>query len=146
MKVVPVLQRHKRALPPLLAALIAGGVVAGVSLATDRTPSSKTASTTTDGQVAREGLALQSAFVKVVQSVSPSVVQIEDQRGLGSGIVLDAAGYIVTNNHVVTGAKSLTVTTSDGSRYPAKLVGSFPSDDLAVIKISGANLEAATFG
>jgi S1-C subfamily serine protease len=90
-------------------------------------------------------LALQSAIVNVVQSVSPSVVQIEDQRGLGSGIVFDAAGHIVTNNHVVSGARSWTVTTSSGTRYQARLVGSFPADDLAVIKISGSHLQPARF-
>jgi S1-C subfamily serine protease len=125
---------------PLVAALVAGAVVAGVSLATDSTSSSKTGN-----RAVTPGLALQGAFVKVVQSVSPSVVQIEDQTGLGSGIVLDGAGDIVTNNHVVTGATSLTVTTSSGNRYPAKLVGSFPPDDLAVIKVSGAHLKPATF-
>jgi len=77
--------------------------------------------------------------------VSPSVVQIEDQTGLGSGIVFDSHGDIVTNNHVVSGGKSFTVTTSSGKRYPAKLVGAFPPDDLAVIKISGAGLKPATF-
>ena len=83
--------------------------------------------------------------MKVVKSVSPSVVQIEDQKGLGSGVVLDSAGYIVTNHHVVAGEKSLTVTTSDGKRYAAKLIGSFPPDDLAVIRVSGAHLRPATF-
>jgi putative serine protease PepD len=131
---------QRRLLVPLLAAIIAGAVVAGVSLATD-----SSSSTTSSGAVT-PGLALQGAFVKVVQSVSPSVVQIEDQTGLGSGIVLDSAGYIVTNNHVITGAKSLVVTTSEGKRYPAKLVGSFPPDDLAVVKVSGADLKPATFG
>src|SRR5882724_9054263 len=97
-------RRYRRLLVPLVAALVAGAVVAGVSLATDSTSSSKTI-----GQAVTPGLALQGAFVKVVQSVSPSVVQIEDQTGLGSGIVLDSAGHIVTNNHVVTGATSLTV-------------------------------------
>jgi putative serine protease PepD len=146
--VLALLRRHKGLLAPLLAAIVAGAVVAGVSLATDSTrspsPSSKTSSTT----VARsglDGLALQGAFVNVVQSVSPSVVQIEDQQGLGSGIALDAAGDIVTNNHVVSGASSFTVTTASGKRYPAKLVGSFPPDDLAVIKVSGAHLKPATF-
>jgi putative serine protease PepD len=138
-------RRYRRLLVPLVAALIAGAVVAGVSLATDSTSSSTTSSSTTDGQAVTPGLALQSAFVKVVQSVSPSVVQIEDQTGLGSGIVLDSAGDIVTNNHVVTGGTSFTVTTSTGNRYPAKLVGSFPPDDLAVIKVSGAHLKPATF-
>jgi putative serine protease PepD len=76
---------------------------------------------------------------------SPSVVQIEDQRGLGSGIVLDSAGDIVTNNHVVSGASSFTVTASNGKRYRATLVGSFPPDDLAVIRVSGARLEPAVF-
>jgi len=83
--------------------------------------------------------------VKVVSSISPSVVQIEDRRGLGSGIVLDKAGHIVTNNHVVAGAKAFTVTTLDGKRYRARLVGSFPPDDLAVIKVSGADLTPASF-
>jgi S1-C subfamily serine protease len=73
------------------------------------------------------------------------VVQIEDQQGLGSGIVLDEAGYIVTNNHVVDGGTSFTVTTSNGKRYRAKLVGAFPPDDLAVIKASSAHLRPASF-
>jgi putative serine protease PepD len=133
-------RRYRRLLVPLVAALVAGAVVAGVSLATDSTSTS-----TTGGGAVAPGVALQGAFVKVVQSVSPSVVQIEDQTGLGSGIVLDSAGDIVTNNHVVTGATSLTVTTSSGKRYPAKLVGSFPPDDLAVVNVSGADLKPATF-
>jgi S1-C subfamily serine protease len=151
MKVVPGPRRRERLLAPLLAALIAGAVVAGVSLATDNTPSPnrtaalKIASTAPVGQAAREGLALQSAFVNVVHSVSPSVVQVEDQQGLGSGIAVDATGDIVTNNHVVSGGTSFTVTTSNGKRYRAKLVGSFPPDDLAVIKAPGARLKPATF-
>jgi putative serine protease PepD len=143
------LGRHKRLFPPLLAALVAGAVVAGVSLAMDSTPSPPrtSSSTTTVSRAASApaGLALQGAFVKVVQAVSPSVVQIEDQRGLGSGIVLDAAGDIVTNNHVVSGATSFTVTTASGKRYAATLVGAFPPNDLAVIKASGAHLKPATF-
>jgi putative serine protease PepD len=128
-------RRYSRLLVPLIAALVAGAVVAGVSLATNSSSTTRNASTATSAG-AKPGLALQGAFVKVVQSVSPSVVQIEDQTGLGSGIVLDFAGDIVTNNHVVTGATSLTVTTSTGVRYPAKLVGSFAPDDLAVVKVS----------
>jgi putative serine protease PepD len=136
---VPVARRYKRLVAPLFAAIVAGAVVAGVSLATN----SSSPGTTGSGTVA--GVALQGSFVNVVHSVSPSVVQIEDQIGLGSGIVFDSAGDIVTNNHVVTGAKTLTVTTSTGKRYPAKLVGSFPPDDLAVIRVSGAGLKPATF-
>jgi putative serine protease PepD len=134
-------KQRRRIVVPLVAAIVAGAVVAGASLATSSTPSSKATTS-----AAPPGFALQGAIVNVVKSVSPSVVQIEDQTGLGSGIVFDAAGDIVTNNHVVSGAKSLTVTTSNGHRYPGKLVGSFPPDDLAVIKVSGAHLKPATFG
>jgi S1-C subfamily serine protease len=139
----------------LIGAIIAGVAVAAVALATDPKPSSEPSVTPASlpvlagapvgRRVPASALALQGAFVNVVQSVSPSVVQIEDQRGLGSGIVFDASGHIVTNNHVVSGASSWTVTTSSGTRYQARLVGSFPADDLAVIKISGSHLQPATF-
>jgi S1-C subfamily serine protease len=73
-------------------------------------------------------------------------VQIETPEGLGSGIVFDRSGHIVTNAHVVGSAKRFTVTTSKGRRLSATLVGSFPPDDLAVIKVpSSARLPAATF-
>jgi putative serine protease PepD len=133
--------RYVHLLAPLAAAIVAaGGGVVAVSRATDSSQSQPSVA-----PAEQQGLALQSAFVKVVSSISPSVVQIENQRGLGSGIVLDKAGHIVTNNHVVTGAKALTVTTLDGKRYRARLVGSFPPDDLAVIKVSGADLKPASF-
>jgi putative serine protease PepD len=132
--------RSGRLLAPVAAAIVAGGGVVAVSHATDSTQSQPPV-----GPAEQQGLALQSAFVQVVASISPSVVQIEDQRGLGSGIVLDKAGHIVTNNHVVTGAKAFTVTTLNGKRYRGRLVGSFPPDDLAVIQVSGANLTPASF-
>jgi putative serine protease PepD len=131
-------KRRKRLLALVGAVIVIGAVIAVTSLAT-----SSSSSSAADGNVA--GVALQGSFVNVVQSVSPSVVQIEDQTGLGSGIVFDSSGDIVTNNHVVTGATSLTVTTSTGKRYPAKLVGAFPPDDIAVIRVSGAGLKPATF-
>src|SRR5262245_5655498 len=103
------ISRYVRRLAPVGAAIVAaGGGVVAVSHATDSTQSQATVD-----PAERQGLALQSAFVRVVSSISLSVVQIEDQTGLGSGIVLDEAGHIVTNNHVVTGAKACTVTTLD---------------------------------
>lgn len=57
------------------------------------------------------------------------------QQGLGSGFVLDTEGHIVTNNHVVDGATQVTVTFSDGSTYPAKVIGKDPAADLAVIQV-----------
>ena len=97
--------------------------------------------------------------VEAVRELAPSVVhistdtavislynQIVPQTGVGSGIILDKAGNILTNNHVVEGADLVTVTLNDGRSYPATLVGSDNITDLAVIKISAAKLNPAKFG
>jgi S1-C subfamily serine protease len=88
---------------------------------------------------------LQSQFVKLVKDVSPSVVMVETPTGLGSGIIYDAQGDIVTNNHVVAGAQTIVVVTSTGKQYPATLVGTFAPDDLAVVRIQASGLTPATF-
>jgi S1-C subfamily serine protease len=88
---------------------------------------------------------LQNAFERVVQTASPSVVQITTTQGLGSGIVLDEQGHIVTNAHVVGTATSFQVTLASGETRAATLVDSFPPDDLAVIKAEGSGFTAATF-
>ena len=68
-------------------------------------------------------------------------------KGLGSGIIMDAKGHILTNNHVAGGASKIDVLLADGRHYPAKLVGADPKTDLAVIKISATEtLSVATFG
>jgi putative serine protease PepD len=84
---------------------------------------------------------LQSTFVSVVRQVAPSVVQIENPSGLGSGVVFDTKGNIVTNAHVVSAGGPLTVTLQNGKRYPAKLVGTFAEDDLAIVRIDAPRLE-----
>jgi len=68
--------------------------------------------------------------------------EIPDQMGSGSGFFIDG-GYIVTNNHVVADANRMTVVLADGRRIDAKLVGTDPKTDLAVIKVDGANLPRA---
>jgi putative serine protease PepD len=90
--------------------------------------------------------ALQNDFIRVVGRVSPSVVVIETTSGLGSGIVFDAKGDIVTNNHVVVGNTKFSVTLADGQKLAGKLVGTYPGGDLAVIHVTGTNLQPATFG
>ena len=90
--------------------------------------------------------ALQRDFVSVVGSVSPSVVVVETSSGLGSGIVFDAKGNIVTNNHVVSGSTKFTVTLADGRKLPGTLVGTYPAGDLAVIHVTGTDFKPATFG
>jgi putative serine protease PepD len=89
---------------------------------------------------------LQSAFVAIIKQVTPSVVVIETDAGLGSGIIYNSSGDIVTNAHVVGTATTFKVTLSSGKSYDGTLVGSFAADDIAVIKISAAGLTPATFG
>jgi S1-C subfamily serine protease len=88
---------------------------------------------------------LQQEYEAVVQKVSPSVVVIETSSGLGSGIVLDTKGDIVTNAHVVGSATSFTVTLADGRQFKGSLVGTFTANDIAVIRINAPNLQPATF-
>ena len=68
-------------------------------------------------------------------------------RGTGSGFIYDAQGYIITNNHVVEEADEITVRLASGKEYPAKVIGTDPETDLAVIKIEAAEpLTALTLG
>ena len=68
-------------------------------------------------------------------------------HALGSGFIIDASGYIVTNNHVVDGANKITVTLDDGTTYPAKVIGRDAKTDLAVLKIdAGKPLPYVAFG
>ena len=68
------------------------------------------------------------------------------EHGLGSGVIISPDGYIVTNNHVVEGATDVRVTMSDRRILPAKVVGTDPLTDLAVIKVDGHNLPNAPWG
>ena len=68
------------------------------------------------------------------------------ERGAGSGVIVNADGTILTNNHVVSGAQKITVLTSDNKSYQAKIVGTDEPSDLAVIKIEALNLPFLTLG
>jgi len=68
------------------------------------------------------------------------------RRGLGSGFIIDGSGYVVTNHHVVDGAKSIDVTLSDGRTLPGKLVGSDPETDVALLKIEAVGLPTIPLG
>jgi len=69
----------------------------------------------------------------------------QPQSGLGSGVIISADGYIVTNNHVVDGADSVTVTLDDGRILKARVVGRDPQTDIAVVKVDGKDLPAIKF-
>jgi serine protease Do len=115
--------------------------------------------------------AFNQAFINVAQTVTPSIVQItvvstvknkmpdgfhfffpfkddvpKEQQGGGSGIIISNDGYILTNNHVVEDAKQVTVALHDKREFDAKVVGTDPTTDLAVIKIDASDLPEAYLG
>ncbi|MGZ5486589.1 MAG: S1C family serine protease, partial [Nitrososphaeraceae archaeon] len=118
--------------------------------------------TQTTGTVIESGSATLKAFDEAIsqlaQKVMPSIVNIrvkvtqedyfgnlQEQEGVGSGVIYSSDGYIITNNHVAGNAKEMLVTLSDGTEYPARLIGADANTDIAVIKIEVQNLKPAIF-
>ena len=99
-------------------------------------------------QVQSGGLAaLQQEFVTVVGQTRPSVVEVTTNSDLGSGVVFDDQGDIVTNDHVVGSQTAFQIRTVSGRTVPASLVGAYPAGDLAVLRASGPlGVPAARFG
>ncbi len=96
---------------------------------------------------------LETVREAVIAKVRPAVVQVnitaQGGSGLGSGVIIDKRGYIITNNHVVQGAQSIEVVLYDGTKISnVQLVGTDPADDLAVLKINPptSNLATITLG
>jgi len=88
---------------------------------------------------------VQQQLVNVVKAVSPSVVQIRTPEDLGSGVVVDARGDVVTNAHVVGNATQFVVTLASGDSHPATAIGRDAAHDIAVIRVRGARPRPATF-
>lgn len=147
----------------VLACFIAGfggSVVGNVSLGKTATTSSSevaknTATTSVDGEV--KNTIMPRSISEIAAKAKPSVVSIITENlqtnpfynqqvvsGAGSGVIISEDGYIITNNHVVDGAQSLSVTLADGTQYPATLVGKDAQTDIAVIKIDVTGLVPAT--
>jgi serine protease Do len=140
----------------LVGALVAGGIVArSHTTATASSPlSSKAVAAARASLLARPGDVHQ-----IVQAVGPSVVSIQTQalgvgaflqavpeQGAGSGFVLSSDGVIVTNNHVVAGANTITVTLADGRKLNATVLGRDATADLAVVKVAATGLPAVKIG
>jgi putative serine protease PepD len=121
------------------------GGVAGAGCGGSDTVKTVTASAPAPAAAAAGASDLQTAYERVVQRVSPSVVQIQSEDGLGSGVVYDSDGHIVTNDHVLGDGRSFTVTLAGGAEHKATLVGAFSPDDLAVIRLTSGKPPAATF-
>ncbi len=96
-------------------------------------------------QPVREGAGVFGAIPSVVTRVQPSVVTVRTGGSEGSGVVYRSDGLIVTNDHVVGDAESVTIAFADGKRQPAKLVASDPVTDLAVLRTERRGLPAARF-
>jgi S1-C subfamily serine protease len=99
------------------------------------------------------------SFAPIIRQVSPSLVSIQTEsvglnnylqavprEGAGSGVIVDARGYVVTNNHVVEGAKTIKVNLNDGRVFDAVTVNRDPWTDLAVVQIKADNLPVAKLG
>jgi len=140
-------QRVRRAGLATAAALVIGGSGVAIGAATDSSASGTTAAATA---TATPGPATPGpdSYASVVRQVLPSVVLIRTENGLGSGVVLDRSGNIVTNAHVAGDATKFQVQVAgDTAPRSARLVGSYPPDDLAVIRADDpAGLQPATFG
>ena len=133
------------------AALLSSVLTAGALTWTGQdTPATTTGSSVAAASGSAGGTATASTWNAVAAAVEPSVVTVAVQDGEGSGVVLDTAGHILTNNHVIAAAGSggITVTLSDGRAYPATVVGTDPATDLAVLRLSTvpSGLTAATLG
>jgi serine protease Do len=82
---------------------------------------------------------------RVASQVGPSVVQVNVEDGVGSGVIYRNDGYIITNNHVVEGAGDVSVAFADGTTEPAEVVGRDPDTEIAVIRVDRNDLPAASF-
>jgi S1-C subfamily serine protease len=129
-----------------MAVLVGGGAAACASVAGTPGGSAPVAAATGDG--ARPGGAGAASYAATVRAVLPSVVLVRTANGLGSGVVLDRAGHIVTNAHVAGQAASAEIQRAgDPAPRAAHLVGSYPGGDLAVLKAEDpAGLIPARFG
>ncbi len=86
----------------------------------------------------------QEPVAAVALTVTPSVVQIDTTEGLGSGVVYDSSGLVMTNAHVVGSASTVTVRTADGKSHSGQVLGADTGTDIAVVRVSGLSAPAAT--
>ncbi|CUW29980.1 Periplasmic serine endoprotease DegP precursor [Streptomyces reticuli] len=130
----------------IVAAAIGGGTAYAFQELTGKGTAAVAGSSTTVVPSSKKG-----DVAAIAAAVSPSVVEIRATlaggSSTGSGVIITSDGEIVTNNHVVSGATSIKVRTSDGKSYTAEVVGTDSSKDLALIKLNGASgLKPAALG
>lgn len=142
-------------------AIVGGSLVMGYANNLAAGPAKLFQTPTVQAQIP-EGLSdnRNTAIVRAAQAVGPAVVGITNksyaqditnrkvlvEKGVGSGVIFDANGYIATNNHVVEGAQEITVSLADGRVLNGRVLGADPVTDLAVVKVDATDLPAAVFG
>ena len=136
--------RAKVALGAAGLALLAIGAVIGQSIPTSRVTAQ--AAVPRVAAAPNTTTAPSGTVAAVAQLVGPAVVSVRTDQGLGSGVIYDMSGLILTNAHVVDQAQSITIGLVDGRHFAGKVVGADTGFDVAVIKIDGANLPTATLG
>lgn len=130
----------------IAAAAVGGGTAYAFQELTGKDGSSSSATNTNVVPTSQKG-----TVSGVAEAVSPSIVEISAKsssgEATGSGVIISEDGEIITNNHVISGASSVKVTTNDGKSYDAEVVGTDSKKDLALIKVQGASdLKPASLG
>ncbi|MFI5227342.1 MAG: S1C family serine protease [Candidatus Limnocylindrales bacterium] len=131
---------------------VASGALTRTAAST-QAPASLTGAVVTSGTVDDSSAAIEAAAA----TVGPAVVTIEStsqgggrfggtSEGVGSGVIVDPAGWIVTNNHVIAGATAITVTLADGRSFTGTVAATDTANDLAIVKIEASGLPTATLG
>ena len=161
---LPAPRRPLRGVPTLLAASIVSAALASTgtaALVLSNLPAASDSPTNPGGaQAVNTGTStgVDGDITAVVAAARKSVVTITADgatsdgpfqvptRGVGSGVILTSDGYVLTNRHVVEGADTLSVALSDGTELPARLVRIAENTDLALIKVTGTGLAAASLG
>jgi len=141
-------QRARRSAIALVAAAAIGGSGVAVGAATAAPAATSSAAVSAAAGAPAVAGDVRASYADVVRRVLPSVVLISTTEGLGSGVVLDQSGNIVTNAHVAGDATEFKVQVpGDPAPRTARLVGSYPADDLAVIRVADpSGLRPAQFG
>ena len=120
-------------------ALLAGGYVAGRAVDTDTAATTAPAAIDTGSAEATETVASAQStepVAAVAAAISPAVVQLEVGQGLGSGVIYDSEGLILTAAHVIEGADQLTVRLADGRELDGRVVGLHAETDVGVVRIN----------
>jgi S1-C subfamily serine protease len=138
--------------------LLTSALVVSIVVSTGCSTTSPTVSRTALAQGASNA-DLRFAIRQVAEQVRPAIVQITNLQqqpdqtvgtavpsGVGSGVIYDDQGHILTNNHVIAGAQQLQVSLPDRRSFPATLIGADPQTDLAVVQIRGDGLPVAALG